>query len=332
MAAGGGGVRLDRVEDLQAAASSIFVPLQIEDLAGTEFRAVVQDAGLGPVILTRIQCTPAAVSRHSRLITSTDPEMLKITLHRQGRLIVAQDDRQVLMKPGELIAYDTSRPYRLIGEDRCDIVVIGVPRSMLGAGAERIARRTAVALPSDRGTRSVVTAFLSGLADTVDDQVPAGAGLHLAEALTSLVLAMFTGTTVERADASTELTDRIVVFALANLSDPGLSVATVAHHHGVSTRYVHKVFHRRGMTFAAWVRHERLLRIRRDLLDPALAHRTAAAIAAGWGILDATHLGRAFNSAFGQTAADVRRSASPYLRTGPEREPRAAPSRPPPGG
>ncbi|WP_334541266.1 helix-turn-helix domain-containing protein [Streptomyces sp. B21-079] len=61
------------------------------------------------------------------------------------------------------------------------------------------------------------------------------------------------------------------------------------------------------MTFAAWVRHERLLRIRRGLLEPAAADISTAVIAARWGIRDPKHLGRALKREFGTAVSDLRR-------------------------
>jgi AraC-like DNA-binding protein len=72
-------------------------------------------------------------------------------------------------------------------------------------------------------------------------------------------------------------------------------------------RYLHKLFHGWDQTFAAWVRRQRLLRIRHDLLDPALSHQATAVIAARWGVLDTRHLGRAMKSEFGETVREIRR-------------------------
>ncbi|MCO5994379.1 helix-turn-helix domain-containing protein [Actinoallomurus rhizosphaericola] len=158
------------------------------------------------------------------------------------------------------------------------------------------------------------------------DDLPDGWGLHLADALASLLVASFTDTGPRRVEMAADLTDRIIAYALANLNDPALSVDSVARRHGISSRYLHRLFQRRGTTFAAWVRRERLIRIRRDLQDPALVTRTAAAIAARWGIRDAGHLSRALKREFGRTAADIRREASPG-RGGPGRAGREGLSR-----
>ncbi|MBV1935004.1 hypothetical protein KUF83_00275 [Streptomyces sp. BV286] len=63
---------------------------------------------------------------------------------------------------------------------------------------------------------------------------------------------------------------------LANISDPSLCVDSVAAAHGISARQLHRLFHRTGLLSAAW--------LRRDPLDPAQDCRTAAAVAARWGL------------------------------------------------
>ncbi|MFB9839279.1 helix-turn-helix domain-containing protein, partial [Actinoallomurus acaciae] len=115
-----------------------------------------------------------------------------------------------------------------------------------------------------------------------------------------------TGITTEGAGATTDLVDRIRAHVLADLGDPGLCVESVARRFAISPRYLHERFRRRGITFAAWVRYERLVRIRRDLRDPALTARTATAIAARWGLRDTGHLSRALKREFGQTATEIR--------------------------
>jgi AraC-like DNA-binding protein len=293
------------VEELQAVASSILVPLRVTAPRDAPFRASVDSAGVGPAVVARIRSTPHLVSREAHRITSADRDLLKVVLHRRGAATVAQDSRRGQVEPGELFVFDTARPYEFAITGVCDVVVVGMPRSLLGAGADLISRRTAAPVPSDSGTRAVVAAFLSGLGDHVDG-LPGSAGVHLADALAALLVAAFTETTAERADVASDLSDRIIAYALANLADPALSVTSAARHHGISPRHLHQLFSRRGRTFAAWVRQERLRRIRRDLLDPAFARRTTAAIAARWGILDPGHLGRALKREFGQTAAELR--------------------------
>ena len=317
MPAEGAAADLLRPEDLQAVASSILVPLRVtapvDGISEGGFRATVDSAHIGPVVVARIRGTAHQVERKARHITSTDGDLLKVTLHRGGPANVAQDDRRHRAKLGDLVVFDTARPYDLAVTGACDVVVIAVPRTMLGTGAELISRRVATPVPCEAGTRAVIADFLSGLAERTDD-LPSGLSLHLADALASLVVAAFTDTSPERVEVTADLADRIIAYALANLGDPALSVESVARRHGISSRYLHQLIQRRGVTFAAWVRRERLTRIRRDLQDPSLATRTAAAIAARWGIRDPGHLSRALKKEFGLTAAEIRRTPQPSVR------------------
>jgi AraC-like DNA-binding protein len=129
---------------------------------------------------------------------------------------------------------------------------------------------------------------------------------YLADVLVSLVLTALSGETVE--PPGRELTDRVMSYCLAHLSDPQLSSESVAHAHHISVRYLNRIMQPGGITVSAWIRTRRLERIRRDLADPAYAHRSAARIAADWGLLDAAHLSRSLRAEFGQSAAEIRRS------------------------
>jgi AraC-like DNA-binding protein len=291
---------------LQKLVSSFLVPLRIEAAAGSPFRAHVKHADVGPMVVARVRSTPHAVVRRPGAITSTDRELFKLVLHRRGGLDVAQADHRARMRPGDIVIFDATRPYNVTAPDSCDVVVVGVPRAAFGSRADAVARHGARVLPADRGTRSVIASVLTGLADHLDE-LPGPGGVRIADAMTSLIVAAFTDSTPERVDSGTEFADRILAYTLANLDDPTLSAESVAARHGISVRHLHTLLRHRDVTFAAWVRSERLRRIRSDLLDPTLADRTTASIAARWGLHDSAHLSRALKREYGQTAADLRR-------------------------
>lgn len=304
-----------QIEAFQEAASSLLVPLRMTVPADRPFRADIADASVGPVMIARvIATTPGQVRRVPRLIGSGDRPLIKVIMQRRGDAIVTQDGRQSWVGPGDLIAYDTDRPYEYVSPDPFNSVVIALPQPMLGPSGDLLRRRTAISVPGDRGIRSVIATFFSGLADTAldssADQPSGPEAVRLADTIASLLITAFTGTPCERAELPTGLADQILSYALANLHDPGLSAASIVRRFGISPRYLHTLMRSRDIQFAAWVRHERMKRIRQDLLDPRLANLTAAAIAARWGILDPDHLSRSLRAEFGQSAAEIRASAS----------------------
>lgn len=295
------------VESFEASASALFAPLRIRPLRPGPLPNSLRATIAGDVVVTRIRCAPCHVRRSHRLIGSGDRELVKFTLMIAGRAEIEQDGRRCVLTPGDLVNYGTERPYRLTFTDAYDITVVAVPRELLGEHADTLARRTSVAVPTSRGARGMLGGFFDRMTDVRDADTEGfrgDAGKHLTDALVSAVLSELTEFAPDKGE---DFADRVLAHCLARLDDPGLTVESVARAHRVSVRYLHKLFDDRSMTLSAWIRRQRLARIRRDLADPAFADRTAAAIAARWGVLDATHLGRGLKAEFGRTAAEIRR-------------------------
>ncbi|MFE0424108.1 helix-turn-helix domain-containing protein [Streptomyces sp. NPDC058953] len=315
--------RGEHCERLASAASAAFAPLRIRPDAsdGPAVRpglsGTLRSARPGEVLVARITGGPCTVERPSSLIGSADPELVKVALHGSGRAGVEQDGRQCLTAPGDLVVYETTRPYELRFWDPFDLIVLGIPRALLGPHSDPLAARTASAVPTDGGGRRLAAALLREAAGDLDTCSGDGAP-HLADALVSVVLSALAEQRITPRPAD-DLAERILTHCLGRLADPRLSPESVARAHHISVRYLHKVLQRRGVSLASWIRSRRLERIRRDLADPALADRSVSVIAAGWGYLDATHLSRALRAACGQSAAEIRREAA--RRSGPPAAP-----------
>ncbi|MDI2030307.1 helix-turn-helix domain-containing protein [Saccharopolyspora sp. TS4A08] len=299
----------EQIGEFEASASTVFAPLRIRPLRPGPFPNSLRAASAGDVAVTRIRCAPCQVRRTPRLIGSGDRELVKVTMLTAGRGEVEQDGRRCVLTPGDLVNYDTDRPYRLRFPESYDITVVAVPKSLLGGHVDTLASRSAVAVPTSQGVQRVVGGFFRTMTDALGDDtggLSGDVGRHLTDALVSMVL---TELAELRPEPGEDFADRVRAHCLTRLDDPGLTVDSVARVHGVSVRYLHKVFAGSPMTLSAWIRRQRLERIRRDLADPVLADRTAAAIAARWGVLDGTHLSRALKAEFGMTAAEIRRTA-----------------------
>lgn len=300
-----GGLRLRGTEAFETVASDLFAPLRVACAGPPGFEAVVNHVAMGPAVIAHIKATAATVTRDDRSITSSDVEWMHFNLQHHGPLTAVQDDRVTTVKPGELFACDNTRPYRLVGAGPIDMTVLCIPRARLGRHVDSVSRRTARPISAQDGIGGLLGHALSTVdgGGVQDDAARA----HLADALTALLLAAFADTSPERTSVTSGLVDRIRAYVLAHLSDPHLSAERVARLHRISVRHLHSLFKGSDRTFAAWVRHERLLRIRLDLVAPACSGVSTAAIAAKWGMHDVKHLGRALKREFGATVSDLRR-------------------------
>src|SRR5690349_22042411 len=93
---------------------------------------------------------------------------------------------------------------------------------------------------------------------------------------------------------------------MSMLANSELSSELVAGRHGISSRYVRKLFEQEGTSFTAFVLGERLSRVRRMLRDSRHAHLTIAQLAHACGFNDISYFNRAFRRHFGATPTDVR--------------------------
>jgi AraC-like DNA-binding protein len=91
-----------------------------------------------------------------------------------------------------------------------------------------------------------------------------------------------------------------------NLGRPELSVHTIAARHGVSIRYVQRVFEESGLTFTAYLTEQRLAAAYKALRRRAPADVPVSTIAYDCGFADVSHFNRVFRQRFGCTPTDVR--------------------------
>ncbi|MGW0627824.1 AraC-like ligand-binding domain-containing protein [Streptomyces sp. NPDC002758] len=123
---GDGALRIERagVGELQTAASSILAPLSVTAPDTAAFRADIDAAALGRLAVARIRGSEHRVTRPPRVITSTDPEVLTLTLHHARPAVLDQGGHQGRAGKGDFVVIDMTRPYRLDVVDGCDVLAV----------------------------------------------------------------------------------------------------------------------------------------------------------------------------------------------------------------
>jgi AraC-like DNA-binding protein len=92
-----------------------------------------------------------------------------------------------------------------------------------------------------------------------------------------------------------------------HLTDPGLTASAVAGRHGITTRYLHKLFEPEANTYSQYVLQRRLDLAHRRLVNPRLGARSIAGIANDVGFGDLSYFNRAFRRRYGTTPSEARR-------------------------
>jgi AraC-like DNA-binding protein len=171
-------------------------------------------------------------------------------------------------------------------------------------------------LPGQSGISHVLSGMLAALAEGLDD-ISASELRPVELALTEFLITCLaaegrlTGSDVPGGDADAVRTahlHRICQTIETCLGDPTLNPRGIAEKHGLSLRYLQKLFTLSGQTFSGYVRSRRLERSHNDLASPLYAHLSITEICYRWGFNASAHFSRAFREHFGMSPRDYRRS------------------------
>lgn len=293
------------------------VPMAAHRDQRTELRSTARRLDLGEVQVTRLSNPSVQCYRGAKFIRQFDPERIHLDLTLRGRTSIALAGREATaIKVGDFMLYDTSRPFRtwmFDDEDTCMHVLVQVPRALVPLPSNTVDRLLAVPLPGREGVGALLSTYLTGLVDNAHQYQPGNVAR-----LSTVTVDLLTTLLAHHLDAGTAtpyetqqrvLQMRIRDFIQRRLADPRLSPAVIAGAHGISTRYLHKLFHAQHLTVAGWIRQRRLERCRHDLADPHLRSHPVHAIAARWGFTDGAHFSRLFRATYGVPPGDYRRLA-----------------------
>ncbi|TYD00596.1 helix-turn-helix domain-containing protein [Arthrobacter echini] len=295
------------------AVNTAFVPLEASTVHTAAFDGHLISQNLGDIQLCEVAGSPLQVSRTTRMIAQSDPNMIKLGLQLRGYCLVAQDGREAALTPGDFAVYDTSRPYDLYFDDSFRMLVLMFPASSLDLSRDALQKVTAARISGRKGLGAMTSALLTSM----DQELNTGGAPYnfaASEALLGLISATIAHT-IEPTTSPTAnrevLFEHVKQFILNHLTDPSLTVESIAEDNNVSVRFLQRLFADHDETVSGWIRHQRLHQCRRELANPLLRGRTVSAVAAHWGFGDAANFTRTFKSAFGYTPTEFRYSYQP---------------------
>jgi AraC-like DNA-binding protein len=274
-----------------------------------DFRGAVARSNFGDCSYTRVESSRQRVFRTPSRIARSREDFLLFAFGRAGAGGVAQDGRETVVQPGEFAFYDTTRPYELRFDAAFGQTILQVPRALFEARIGPVDRLTATTFSRHNTLAPLATDFVLGLAKIVDS-VDAPTVVRLSEHALDLV-SMAVGEELARdmrrpSTHRAALRYRLKAHIEAHLRDPDLSLAGAAAALGITPRYVNALLEGDDESFGRHVLSRRLQQCRRDLADPAQAHRQIGEIAFSWGFSDFAHFSRTFRRAFDMSPRDFR--------------------------
>lgn len=266
---------------------------------------------VGATQLSGMSYSSFRTMRSPALIRASDPECLQIVLVGSGPHVIEQNGRTSSAQPGELLLFDSSRPFDAYADG--ESLLIQIPRALLPMRDRHLDGALARTFPAGDGVAGLLAHFLVRLAAGDAHFTPQDTAR-----LGTVALDLCTTFLAHHLDRETDVPDearhraaflRVTAFIGQHLGNPGLSPGDVAAAHHMSVRALHRLFRRHGTSVRAWIRARRLEGSGHDLADPAHRHLPIHAVAARWGFPRHADFTRAFRAHYGTTPSDYRNHA-----------------------
>ncbi|WP_371643280.1 helix-turn-helix domain-containing protein [Streptomyces mirabilis] len=274
---------------------------------GRTYDATMRTDRLAELRITTVECDPGEVHRSPRFIAAGDGRQVFVAVQARGAAQVEQDGRVTELRPGDIAFFETIRPFRTRFPERFQLKIFAVPRTLLCQEEAELHDITARAWRPTGGLPALLSPFLSRLADA-SDSYSALVGERLAANVVDLMAATAAQCagreTGELPGAGRVLLLRVQNFIRWHLSDPDLTPQVVARAHGISVRYLHRLFEGEGTTVCQWIRDLRLQECCVDLATAAAGTADLGRVARRWGFNGSAHLGRVFRSSLGLSPTD----------------------------
>ena len=164
-------------------------PLSVRRDGAGPFSLYLETLIVGPLHLKRMRADAHVAERTRATIRVADPGVFHLMLQVRGRCAVEQDDRSAVASPGQLVGWQSSRPYAIEGLEPFEALIIACPARLLTHGIDR---RTAEPLEGDAGVGRLASDYVSGLFDSgLDGAVGSRARSLLARSAVDLVAALY---------------------------------------------------------------------------------------------------------------------------------------------
>jgi AraC-like DNA-binding protein len=288
------------------------VVLPLEPLADSVFHA---DLAQWPYPRLGILSATLCGLRHganARPVRAGHEDHLYFGITLTGRSVAQQRRGEVTLRDGEGVLLSAPEGFTMTHPERVHFLGLRLSRAVLGAHLENIDDAVMRVVRRDTPALALLTRYLS---IALDDSLPATTGLQgLVVSHVYELAAMAIEAADDRAVSANDLGVRaarlraIKADIITNLTDYELNVSTVAARHGVTPRYVHRLFEYEGITYSGFVLGQRLDRVYRMLTNPRYAGHSISTLAFATGFGDLSYFNRSFRRRYGATPSDIRRS------------------------
>jgi AraC-like DNA-binding protein len=289
--------------------------VDIEPIGDAPFHANVSFELLPDVSIAAGSRSPARYHATKELVARGSKNFVLISLLRSGTATATQFGRELIDGVGSasVIALSTPSSSTMLTEG--SFITLALAQPAIATLAPRYADAFGSTIPRGNAALALLTKYVDMIrsdAEATDPALRRSISDHILD-LSALALGA-SGDYAEMARQRSATAVRLAAIKsdiLHALGRSDLSTEMIALRHGISPRYVRKLFEQSGTSFSEFILAERLARAQRMLTDKRCAHLNIAQIAHESGFGDVSYFHRVFRRHFGATPSDLRDAARP---------------------
>jgi AraC-like DNA-binding protein len=275
-----------------------------------KFSAELRSGTLANLGLVLFENAGMTIDHDKRQASEADNRDLFVCRQIAGAVVLEQENREGLLRPGDMMLIDPRSPYSGRFSADSKMLVLKVPRRLIEARVGQTREITACTINPSQAECMMTSAFLALLpnySDSLSSEAEELVNNQVLDLIGISIAKFFHGNRSRLSSARSLALLKLRAAIETRLCDPALNAEEVASAAGVSVRYANAVLAEYNTSVMRLIQIRRLERCRIALEDPSQRHRTASDIAYSWGFSDMTHFGRKFRAAYGLLPSDLRK-------------------------
>ncbi|RAI70875.1 AraC family transcriptional regulator [Pseudomonas fluorescens] len=272
-------------------------------LAGEDFHGSLEVKSFGPCQISHISSKPVAYHRRPE----SEADLYYIVLSMCPLAQVVQSDRESLQKAGDIVIYDSSRPYSCRFPSGDNQIVLSVPHSVMNKHMFKAASLLSLTLHGNLGVGRLSRSMMLEMwrSQPTDGNIESRLLGSLLDVLAASYDSEYGESDVNEKTRQLQQLDRIKSYILDNLGNSDLTIESVALDTYVSERTLNRLFAGENTTAYKWLWQQRLMASHRLLVSNK--SKSVSDIATDFGFKNLSHFSRSFRDYYGMTPRETRR-------------------------
>lgn len=305
----------ERVTFWSQQSSNLLFPMEVEtdEYGGQKFFGAMVSQQVGAITIYEIKAQAHNVHHPQPIGPSNEQTFIVVMVQAQGKGHIAQGGNNVVLNPGDITLIDSARGFDLRFPEPVKVFLLQVPWDAIRQDLISPQRITGLSIPGGEGIGCVVSNFLR----TFIQQAPSLSLPEVGSLTRSLIEILNTASLSYLDKSARESTDcrafqlhQIRLYVEEHLREIDLSVEKIAEAHGITERYLHKLFEAEEISVGRLIWERRLERCKRDIENPYFSGKSITEIAYSWGFSSSSHFSRVFKERFSKSPREIRTAAT----------------------